>query len=421
MKRVILVVCDGLRADMICPAWTPNLFQLKDEACIFNNHKSVFPSTTRVTAASIATGCYPAKHGLEGNSIALDEGDGLNLVSVGPASFRDRLRKATGRTLKVPTISERLSQKGQAVIFSDVSPGAAYFHDPDGYGFVYHRSCSYGPGLLKISDSSHLLVSHDVKGDRVMTNRFCDEILKVRKPCYSVLWQCEPDHTQHCNPLGSPQHLAALLASDFNIGKVCSVVEEESKKGDDILLIVASDHGHETVTKILPLEKILIETGLKQSASSSDVVVASNGLSANIYLSEDGLPRLKAIIDFLSKLEEIDGIFHGTDLCDLGHNPNGALAISVTTKNSKQKNKFGIKGVSVAIEDPLHSDTRVGCGQHGGLGSFEQNPFLMIKGSGFIPGTEWPDRTSAVDIAPTVLAFLDESFTDLDGTPLSCS
>ena len=144
-------------------------------------------------------------------------------------------------------------------------------------------------------------------------------------------------------------------------------------------------------------------------------------MSANIYLSQEGRPRLEAIVDFLNDLEEVDGIFYGADLSRLGHNSNGPLAISVTTKNSRQENKFGIKGLSIAIEDPLHSDTKIGCGQHGGLGDFEQNPFLMIKGSGFLPGTECSDQTSAVDIAPTVLTFLDQSFSGLDGNPLSSS
>ena len=179
MKRVVLVICDGLRADMVRPEWTPNLCKIGGEGRTYLNHQSVFPSTTRTTAASIATGCYPAKHGLEGNAVALDEGRGLVALSVGHADFRDRMLKATGKTLKVPTISERLVKRDPAIIFSNVSPGAAYFQDPDGFGYVYHRSGSFGPGLRPINDSDHLNVSHDANGDNIMTDRFCNEILCI--------------------------------------------------------------------------------------------------------------------------------------------------------------------------------------------------------------------------------------------------
>ena len=56
MKRTVVVICDGLRADMIRPEWTPNLCRIEKDARVFQDHNSVFPSTTRTTAASIATG-----------------------------------------------------------------------------------------------------------------------------------------------------------------------------------------------------------------------------------------------------------------------------------------------------------------------------------------------------------------------------
>ncbi len=79
--------------------------------------------------------------------MALDEGDGLVCRSAGHPDFPDRMRRATGRTLRVPTLAERLRWHGEVSIScANVSPGAAYFQDPDGHGFVYHAAGSYGPG-----------------------------------------------------------------------------------------------------------------------------------------------------------------------------------------------------------------------------------------------------------------------------------
>ena len=52
-----------------------------------------------------------------------------------------------GRTLHRPTLAERVSRAGgTAIAISNVSPGAAYFLDPDGFGWVYNPAGSFGPG-----------------------------------------------------------------------------------------------------------------------------------------------------------------------------------------------------------------------------------------------------------------------------------
>ena len=421
MKQVVLVICDGLRADMVGPDWTPNLHRIGQQSRVFQNHRSVFPSTTRTTAASIATGCLPKNHGLEGNCVALDDGSGLRAYSVGPPTFRDKMRDVTGRTLHVPTLAERLKDHGGGVVYSNVSPGAAYFHDPDGFGTVYHRDGSFDPGLIPITGPRHLDVSHDSAGDAVMTDRFCAESLGHQKAVYSVVWLCDPDLVQHASPMGSPEHLQAIANADACAGRIFDRVNELNAGGEDILLLVGSDHGHETVSSILPLNDQLVEAGLKESASSSDVVVASNGLSANIYLSDEARQRLPEIIPFLWGLDAIDQVFSGENLVRLGHRSDTALAIAVTTKRSNDHNEFGIPGMSIAIENPLAKETNVGFGQHGGLGAFEQHPFLIIHGGGFEPATTCASETSAIDLAPTILRHLGQGWNGMDGAPLAQS
>src|ERR1700739_2230290 len=110
MNQVVIVICDSLRADLITATDAPFLTELGQRSARFANHASVFPSTTRTSAASIATGCLPARHGLLGNTMALDEGEGLVCLSVGKPDFRDPLYRATGRTLHQPTLTERLAR-----------------------------------------------------------------------------------------------------------------------------------------------------------------------------------------------------------------------------------------------------------------------------------------------------------------------
>ena len=279
-RRAVVVICDGMRRDLVSEQRTPNIWALKSRSRWFALHRSVFPSVTRSSSASIATGCHPARHGLHGNTMALPDAAGYAVHNVGEPEFVERLRAATGRTLRVPTAAERLRAHGGSIVFSNVSPGAAYFQDPDGHGHVYHRSGSYGPGRATLPASDHLTISHDSAGDWAMTERFCAEVLRDRRPALALLWLCEPDHTQHDAVLGSPEHLAVMAAADRCVAAVASTVDRLRAGGEDILFMVGSDHGHETIRASIPVERMLFEQGFKRALDSSDIVLAPQGTSA---------------------------------------------------------------------------------------------------------------------------------------------
>src|SRR5580704_1267766 len=302
LPRAVIVICDSLRADLIDPEATPFLAELRERAASFAAHRSVFPSTTRASAASIATGCLPARHGLLGNTMALDEGEGLVCRSAGAPDFSDRMRRATGRTLRVPTLAERLRWHGEAaIVCSNVSPGAAYFQDPDGHGTVYHAAGSYGPGLEPVDDPASAALKKGSAGDQAMTERFCADIVEGRAPALAVMWLSEPDYTGHHSPLGSPQHRAAIAAADRCVRQVFETVRRLDPSGDDILFVTGSDHGMETISEAIDVTGLLVAAGLKEAPDSRDVVVAPQGISATIFFSEAARNRAGATADFLMR------------------------------------------------------------------------------------------------------------------------
>lgn len=418
LRRVVAVILDGLRRDYVTPELTPNLADLRQRATWFSSYRSVFPSVTRVVSSSFATGCLPARHGLVGNTVALYDGDELNLYDVGLPEFLDHKLRLTGHVLREPTLAERLADHGGAIIYNNVSPGAAYMHDPNGHGHVYHRAGSFGPGRKPIQGDDALHVTADMAGDRKATECFIADVVNTRHPAFGLLWLGDPDKTQHVAPLGSDTHLAALAAGDTNVAMVAAAVDRARHAGDDILLLVGSDHGHQTVGAVVDIAAELVAAGLKNDAESRDVVVAPNGTAAHIYVDRRHAARIPEIGRFLETKPWVGRAFGPDQLAKAGLPHEGGLSFAIALAADDGPNENGVPGRSFAAKPAGGKSDRLGCGQHGGLGSFEQSPVLMLEGGGFQPGRFVDAPTSVIDVAPTVLRFLGRPYDDMDGQPL---
>src|ERR1700761_5161482 len=167
MQRAVVVILDGLRRDFVKADSTPHLKAFAAQAACFQEFHTAFPSATRAVSASFSTGCYPARHTLQGNAVALLEGHTLVPHDVGRPDFLAHKRAVTGHALAVPTLAQRVASHGGAIMFNNVSPGAANAHDPDAYGTIYQRAFSRGPGGSAVAEP--LRVTLDMVGDRTMT------------------------------------------------------------------------------------------------------------------------------------------------------------------------------------------------------------------------------------------------------------
>jgi hypothetical protein len=417
-RRAVVVVLDGTRRDMVTEADMPHVSALARRAEWCAAHRSVFPSATRVVSAAFATGCFPGRNELQGNSQALLEAGRLVHHDAGHPEFLQHKRRLTGRSLAVPTMAERLAPVGGAIIFNNVSPGAAYAHDPDGHGHVYHRAGSYGPGRHRLEGAAALDVSLDIAGDERMTTRFIDEVLVERKPALAMIWMGEPDTTQHACPLGSPEHRALLRRADANAQRVVAAVERLRAKGEDILLVVCSDHGHQTVDGVVDVDGALIEAGLKASRSSADIVTASNGTSVFVHVAEVMAPRLGEIGAFLASCDWAGRVLSASELPSVGQAARHGLAFAVAMRASEDVNPFGIPGLSKEALPVPGKAAHLHCGQHGGLARYEQAPFLVLDGGGFGTGTTRASETRIVDLAPTILTHLGQPAGGMDGRAL---
>jgi len=417
-QRVILFVADGHRDDFLRADLCPNLASFAQNGRRFRNHTGNFPSATRASAASIATGCWPGTHGLHGNTMGLPCDGGTVIHDVGDPAFVGALRHAFGRTLRVPTLAERLVGHGGAVVASNVSPGAAYFHDPDGFGFVVHRAGSFGPGRRPLEAHEAPVVSHDAAGDMALCDWFCDRVTGEDGPALGVLWLCDPDLSMHADALGSPRHLAGIAAADACFAKLLSTVEAMRAAGDDVLLMACSDHGQETVAGHVAIAAELVAAGLKDGLDSTEVAVAPQGGSGLIYLAGPGNARLRDIIGFLNAHPKVGQVFTGAAMRMVGQAEGDGLAIAFSMAHDSAQNENGVPGRIWVCTSDSKPGKPVGRGSHGGLGHWERHPFLIASGGRFLPSTEEHGHTRLIDIAPTILRHLGLPRDGMDGLAL---
>jgi hypothetical protein len=414
-RRAILIICDGLGAEWISEAHTPTLAALQAAHRRASDHRAVFPSVTRVSAASIATGCFPGRHGLEGNQMALVEEGRLIVHNVGAPSFRQTMRRVTGRTLRVPTMAERLAPSGGQIAYSNVSPGAAYFLDPDHYGTVLHRAGSFGAGGVALTGDAHLDVTHDLAGDIEMTGRFCARIVPSADYRLGVLWLANPDLTLHHGALGSPEHIHALEVTDGLVADVVAAVKAHEDRFDT-LQVIGSDHGHETIGRSVHIGDWLSQNGLEAEVRDGRIAVASQGTSALIYATAEARGSIENLLPRMQGEPWAGAILVGDALAATGLSA-AMLVVAVDTTRHDESNRHGISGTRWLVEDG-EGTPEIGCGHHGGLGPGETRPFLTLVhpslGQGRIERT-----TSLVDIAPTILGFLAQPAERMDGAPIT--
>jgi arylsulfatase A-like enzyme len=250
-----------------------------------------------------------------------------------------------------------------------------------------------------------------------MTERFCADILEERAPSVAILWLSEPDYTGHHSPLGSPQHKAAIAGADALVNQVFETVRRLDPAGEDILFVTGSDHGMETVADAIDLTELLVAAGLKESRESRELVVAPNGTAATLYFADPEGALVGRVARFLAGENWVGELFAGDRLAAAGLPTDTPMRIAVSLAGEDRENPHGIRGYAPIVQDPSDNESKIGFGQHGGLGPNEQRPFLVIEGGGFERGAR-QQPSSLIDIAPTILRHLHMDHDDMDGRAL---
>jgi hypothetical protein len=336
----ILMVWDGLRPDLVSAKWTPNLFAMANAGVLFAHHHAIYPSITMVNAASLATGEPPGTTSILGDQVSMSSrlradritpapaqewatrplnledsaalaalnGPGLfNGALLGSESLGERVRRAGGYLAIV-------GKKGPTFMFDDSVTGDSAPGGPIAAGdFIFAADDLVAPDALKAelgpvpprSPGERVL---DEMRDRYFTRVVIERALARAKtaareghPALIVLWQHNPDLTQHRRGLGTQADFDALRMCDANLADIRHAVARLGITENTDLMVV-SDHGFATVRAMVPLAQLLVDSGLKQSPTSDDVSVIANGGTDLIELSRGAFSTIEAQRAMLQKI-----------------------------------------------------------------------------------------------------------------------
>ncbi len=423
MTSIFIAAFDGLQPAQVRTDLMPNLARLASEGVFFENHHPVFPSVTRINAASMVTGTYSGRHGLAANTMVARDYDPTTSFSALEPTLADIARK-TGRVLFAPTLADILSEHGMEYTAIGVgTSGNAYVHNPradESGGATIHPEFT-----LPYDLSEKLLSRFGPWPDEAMPNTprldhavriMTEHILPERQPAVALIWSSEPDKAQHAHGVGSEMSDCAIREADARFGSILDWLESNGMGANTDVLVI-SDHGYSTIQEVVDVEWYTRDAGFSQE----EVIVAPNGGSALFYCqSEDVAQRLAAWLTerpWCGALlaSEAAGEIEGTLPTSLaGAEGPRAPELAMSFGWDSRPNDAGYDGFAYS------SGGRPGQGQHGSMSRHEMNNTLIARGPNFRRAARVQSPTGNVDLAPTVLHLLGIAVPDhMEGRVLS--
>ena len=402
VRSILIVVFDGLQPSQVTPQLMPNLASFAAEGVTFANHHAIFPTVTRANAASMATGCYPGRHGLAANTVVFRDFDPDRVFSA-LEPILSKVNATLGRVLLVPTLADVLAEHDReyVAVVSGTS-GNAYVHNPNaerGGGATIHPDfCLPRP----LHDEIVERFGPWPEAAKPNTGRMARAVdiltryaIEDREAAVSLLWLSEPDQTQHAHAACSPQSNAALLEADRQFGHLMEWLDATGRTAHTDILVV-SDHGHSTVVGTVDIGPWIEET-----MGEGRVVSAENGGSVLFYVRRQDSSVADRLAASLMEQPWCGPILASSAIGQI----EGTLPADLAGADGERAPDMI---VSFAWTPGLSYCTGAWAGQgvHGSMSRQEIRNVLIARGPAFRSGVTLRAPTGNVDLSPTVLEIM---------------
>ena len=411
--RILLVVLDGLRPDLVTPELTPTLARLADEGTWFERSHAVVPTVTRVNSATLATGTVPAVHGLAANLLFAPEVDAAPL-SLGEADTVPRLMRAYG-VFAAPTLADVVvGAGGSTALVSSGTRGSALMLDPrraERGHLTLHPTLStadeLGAAAGRIGSLPDAGVPDSARNGW-LTRAITEWVVPELGPDLLMVWFDDPDKSQHKFGFGHPESLRAIREADANLAGILGALDGAGRR-EETVVAVASDHGYASVRQRVDLAGRLTTAGLDRTADGRPVVVAQNGCAVLVYAPGGSEAEVGRIAQALLREPEVGVIFSGRagrptvdgtfQLDRIGIGGPLAPDLLVTLAWDDEPNEHGYPGRS-------YENGSTNRASHGGASPREIRNTMLLAGPGIRRGVCSELPSGSADLAPTLLTLL---------------
>jgi arylsulfatase A-like enzyme len=422
-SHVVLIVWDGMRPDLVSEENTPTLCRLAREGVTFLHHHPVYVSSTEVNGTALATGVYPGQSTITANDEYrpdIEPPHAVELQSLAVVRKGDQLWN--NHYLAFPTVCEILHDNGLRTVVAGSKP-VALLHDraarDDGALGVTLFAGETLPedwkdklaGLLgKFPPAGTNKIQLDLWTAKALTGPLWDQGI----PSYSLLWQAEPDFSQHRYGPGAPSAMEAIRHDDENLALILDTLKQKNAL-DSTDIIIVSDHGFSTVLENINVAATLNAHGFHaarqlpaEGLREGDILIVSVGGAVLCYVAGHNEKLIEQAVHCLQAQPYTGVLFTrkpvaGTFSLADGHldSPYAADIIAVM-RWKPGLNEFGVAGLIYA-DRPSDASNK---GTHATLCPTEMHNICFAAGPDFARGLRDSLPSGNIDIAPTILWIL---------------
>lgn len=418
-NHVILISIDGFAAYHLEneKLQLPNIRELIQQGVWAESSRTVFPSVTHPSHATLTTGVSPRRHGVIGNEMT-NRNTGVSY------SVTTQTRQ---NAIHVPTLFDAARQAGLTTAAFDwpETRGDTSIDFNILHGHDELDESEVDPKLLQTLREAGISIDayYDIAPRGRMVQGYRDfilaqsasEIFRTQKPQLMAIHFAMTDGMQHS--FGSAHYLAqaALTQTDYHIGMIRQAARDAGLEEQTTFLIVA-DHGFHSVNHEVNIYPVLKASGLEEK-------VRLHGRGWNVFVEttkdfsakRDG-NALELFFKELLKLEGMNRVIRNEEFVAMGYpryeesplvmgqymiipDIDTYLVVDTTSTSTRRRER-----------SPSHS--------HGYLpDNPRMYPALVLSGHGIKKG----QRIGSVrnqDVAPTIADILGLSMKNVEGRVL---
>ena len=422
-RHVLVVVMDGLRRDSITPEQMPALHALARSGVFFDAHHSVYPSSTQVNGAALATGQRPITSGIIANREYRPDLELLRSIDTNDEYFAWKADQGGDRFVNTATLPELARSQGlttavagtkNVIVLWDRSFTGRTVEQPTVYEGKAIPSATLDPIIARqgpiptAPNQKHVV---NTARDTWTTRALTEQLWAKGVPDLSVLWLYEPDFSQHGVGVGAKNAKLALKSSDDLLAKVLKEMEKHGVR-EQTDVVVVSDHGFSTISRVVDVPKVLREAGFKAEGAypkppgKGQILVTGLGGSVSFYIGGKDEETRQKLLTFLQRSSWCGVIFtrdgaEGTfKLSEASLDTPDAPDVMVSMRWSDEISQHGTPGTVIC--DGMEK----GQGMHVSLSRYDMANTLVAAGPSFRRGMVSKLPSGNGDVAPTLAHIL---------------